>query len=81
MWRSWMAPGSSDGAWIRPQPGTSFAPEHWTTTRDNSARSHRGGIRGHSGCLLSDWVVRRAYEVPDHIVETFRGHVVTEDAI
>ena len=28
-----------------------------------------------------DWVVARAYEMHDHIIETFHGHVVTEDAI
>ena len=28
-----------------------------------------------------DWVVARAYEMHDHIIETFQGHVVTEDAI
>ena len=28
-----------------------------------------------------DWVVARAYETHDHIIETFQGHVVTEDAI
>ena len=28
-----------------------------------------------------DWVVARAYELHDHIIETFQGHVVTEDAI
>ena len=27
------------------------------------------------------WVVARAYEMHDHIIETFQGHVVTEDAI
>ena len=26
-----------------------------------------------------DWVVARAYEMHDHIIETFQGHVVTED--
>ena len=29
----------------------------------------------------ADWVVARAYEMHDHIVETFHEHVVTEDAI
>ena len=29
----------------------------------------------------ADWVVARAYEMHDHIVETFHDHVVTEDAI
>ncbi len=29
----------------------------------------------------TDWVVGRAYEMHDHIVETFHNHVVTEDAI
>ena len=29
----------------------------------------------------SEWVVARAYELHDHIVETFHDHVVTEDAI
>ena len=28
-----------------------------------------------------DWVVARAYEMHDHIIETFHNHVVTEDAI
>ena len=28
-----------------------------------------------------DWVVAQAYEMHDHIVETFHDHVVTEDAI
>ena len=28
-----------------------------------------------------DWEVARAYEMHDHIIETFQGHVVTEDAI
>ena len=28
-----------------------------------------------------DWVVARAYEIHDHIIETFHNHVVTEDAI
>ena len=28
-----------------------------------------------------DWVVARAYELHDHIIETFHNHVVTEDAI
>ena len=28
-----------------------------------------------------DWVVARAYEMHDHIIETFHDHVVTEDAI
>ena len=28
-----------------------------------------------------DWVVAWAYELHDHIIETFQGHVVTEDAI
>ena len=28
-----------------------------------------------------DWVVARACEMHDHIIETFQGHVVTEDAI
>ena len=28
-----------------------------------------------------DWVVARAYEMHDHIVETFHDHVVTEEAI
>ena len=28
-----------------------------------------------------DWVVARASEMHDHIIETFHGHVVTEDAI
>ena len=29
----------------------------------------------------SEWVVARAYEMHDHIIETFHNHVVTEDAI
>ncbi len=29
----------------------------------------------------SEWVVARAYELHDHIVETFHDHVVTEEAI
>ena len=29
----------------------------------------------------TNWVVARAQDLHDHIVETFRGHVVTEDAI
>ena len=29
----------------------------------------------------SEWVVARAYEMHDHIVETFHDHVVTEEAI
>ena len=28
-----------------------------------------------------DWVVARAYELHDHIIETFHNQVVTEDAI
>ena len=28
-----------------------------------------------------DWVVARACDMHDHIIETFQGHVVTEDAI
>ena len=29
----------------------------------------------------SEWVVARAYELHDHIVETFHDHVVTREAI
>jgi 2-keto-4-pentenoate hydratase/2-oxohepta-3-ene-1,7-dioic acid hydratase in catechol pathway len=29
----------------------------------------------------ADWVVERAYEMHDHIIETFHEHVVTKDAI
>ena len=29
----------------------------------------------------TDWVMARAYEMHDHIIETFHNHVVTEDAI
>jgi hypothetical protein len=29
----------------------------------------------------AEWVVARAYDLHDHLVETFHDHVVTEDAI
>ncbi|TDI45837.1 MAG: hypothetical protein E2P02_06395 [Acidobacteria bacterium] len=29
----------------------------------------------------AEWVVARAYEMHDHLVETFHEHVVTEDAV
>jgi uncharacterized protein (TIGR04255 family) len=29
----------------------------------------------------AEWIVARAYEMHDHLIETFHGHVVTEDAV